>query len=349
MCKNIKSSTISIGVDNTIKLIEENKDKDYLTFYNSDWLGVTSATKELFDNLIDCGELYRKKEIKKVYKAIMNTSAKQVVFSSFAIGWHDLVKMLKKGNSDLKVKTYWHGNNSQVLDKYGWDRNMEIVDLHRNKYVDVMGSCKKSLIEFYKNQGFNAFFLTNIVSIDDKLKEDIIKEAKEDEKEETVIGIYAAKCTDWRKNMYTQMASARYIDNAVIDMVPLSKEAKEFAKKYNIKIRGVEKSIPREELMRRMAKNDVNLYITFSECAPILPLESMELGVPCITGNNHHYFLNTEIEKYIVVKNEVDVEEIVEKINYCVKNKSKIMKLYKDFSDKNFKDSKKQIKEYLSM
>ena len=64
-----------------------------------------------------------------------------------------------------------------------------------------------------------------------------------------------------------------------------------------VKLEGLERPIPRNELIKRLANNDLNLYVTFSECAPMLPLESFEVGVPCLTGNNHHYFKNTELEK----------------------------------------------------
>ena len=53
-------------IDNTIKEIYNQKSKEYLVFYNKYWLGVTSATKELFENLVDCGEIYRKKDIEKI-------------------------------------------------------------------------------------------------------------------------------------------------------------------------------------------------------------------------------------------------------------------------------------------
>lgn len=328
----------------TLKSIEEKKDKEYITIYNKQWFGVTSATKELFDYLVDCNEIYRKKDVKAIGDTILASNVKQVVFSSFALGWKDLVKYLKHKNKNIKIKTFWHGSHSQILDAYGWDRNIEIIDLHKAGYIEVMGTCKKSLMEFYNKQGYKAFFITNKVSDIDKK---IVTKKKESEKK--IIGIYAAKCDDWRKNMYSQMAAVKLIDNAVIDMVPLNEQAKEFAKQYGIEMTGVEKSIPREELMKRAAKNDVNLYVTFSECAPMLPLESMELGVPCITGNNHHYFKNSELEKYIVVNNESNIQDIKEKIITCIENKEKIINLYNEFSKNNLETSKKQVKEFLNM
>lgn len=330
-------------LDNTIKSIRQNKDKDYIIFYNSTWFGVGSSTKELFENLVDCGEIFRKKDIKAIGNAILESNINQIIYSASVIGWAELTNYLKRKKKDIKVKVFWHGSHSQILDYYGWARNMEIIKLHRKGYIDAIGTCKKSLMEFYKSQGFNAYFITNKVTLLPN-KDEINKPEKRDKK---VIGIYAAKCDDWRKNMYSQMAAIKLIDNAVIDMVPLNEQAKSFAKQYGIEMTGLEKSIPREELMKRIATNDVNLYVTFSECAPMLPLESMELGVPCITGNNHHYFKNTELEKYVVVNNENDIEEIKDKIITCMENKDKIIELYKTFSKKNLEESKKEVKEFL--
>lgn len=147
--------------------------------------------------------------------------------------------------------------------------------------------------------------------------------------------------------MMCQVAAVKLLKDATIDMVPLNKQAKKLADSLDVVMEGPDKPIPREELFKRMSKNDVNLYVTFSECAPMLPLESLEVGVPCITGNNHHFFKGTELEKYLVVNNETDVEEIKKKIDKCIKEKDTILKLYKTWKKENDNYTKKQIKMYL--
>ncbi len=327
-------------IENTKQSIIDNSNKKYIVFYNNNWLGVTSATKELFDNLVDCGELYRKEDIKRIGNAILESNIKQVIFSSFALGWKDLSIYLKNNNKGIKLKTYWHGSHSQVSDEYGWKRNKEIIKLHNKKIIDVMATCKESLLNFYKKEGYSAYFLTNKVTLEKK--KNIKKTSK------LVIGLYAAKCDDWRKNMFSQMAAISLIDGAVIDMVPLNETAIEFAKILNIKIQGTTDPLPREKLIDRMSKNSLNLYVTYSECAPMLPLESMENGVVCITGNNHHYFKGTKLEKYVVVNNEEDVLEIKNKIETALTNSTKIIKMYNNFSDNNEKNAEKMTKSFLS-
>ena len=97
-----------------------------------------------------------------------------------------------------------------------------------------------------------------------------------------------------------------------------------------------------------MSLNDVNLYVTFTECSPVIPLESLELGVPCITGNNHSYFKDSELEKYLVVKSEDDIDEIHEKIKLCLSEKENIMKLYSNWKKDYDVIAKKLLKDFIN-
>ena len=328
-------------VEKAVKEIGKCKGASYLVFHNGEWFGVTSATKELFNNCVDLGELYRKKDIDAVANAIIDSGIKQIVFSAMSIGGPELIRRVHKKNSDIEIKVYWHGSMSQVSDKYGWSMHEQIMKLYREGAVAAFATCKKSLYEFYKKQGVKVYFITNKVEVSVKVsKRRAISEGVR-------VGLYAASPSNWRKNMYSQMAAVALIKDAVLDIVPLDKQAVEFADKIGLKLDGVEGNISREELIKRMSKNSVNLYVTFSECAPMLPLESMEVGVPCLTGNNHHYFQGTELEKYLVINQETDIDLIKEKILKAVKHRKEIIKLYKGFSNDNLEQSRDCVKGFL--
>lgn len=330
-----------MNLNNALEDIRSIK-KDYLVMHNPEWLGVTSATIELFDSRVRCGELLRKKDITKVKKAILDSGVKQVIFSAMALGWKELALDLKKENPDIKIKVFWHGSNSQVSEPYGWARNIEIIELHKEGTIDVFATCKESILNFYKNEGYNTMLVRNTVRLPKKI-------TGKPPKEEVRIGIYAAKCDDWRKNLFAQLAAASLIPNAVVDMVPLNPEAMTFADEIGLKLDGLDKPIPRKELLKRMANNTINLYVTFSECAPMLPVESFEVGVPCISGNNHHYFKGQELENYIIVKNEENPIEIKKQIENCLNNKNEVMKLYKTWKKENDALSKKSVQNFLDM
>lgn len=325
-------------VDSSITYIDNNKNASYIAIHNGSFLGVTSATKELFEHTVDLREIYRKKDIKKIGKAIKKNNIKQVIFSSLSIGQDELIKYLSKNK--IIVKVFWHGSNSQITDDYNWKMNRIIIELSKKKKIKTFGICKESLLEFYKKQNINTKFITNKVDVK------IDKSEKKNDKK-IRIGIYAANCDDWRKNMFTSLAAASLIENVVVDMVPLNDKAIEFAKIINLEIKGENRPLDRTSLITRMSQNDINLYVTYSECAPMLPLESLEQETICITGNNHHYFKNSELEKYLVINNENDPTLIKERIEMCLVDKEKIIKKYKEFSKRNKENSKKNIKDFL--
>ncbi len=326
-------------ISNAKKALSKIKN-DYIVMHNPNWLGITSATIELFDsNRVPCGEFYRKKDIKDFGNLILSQNITQVVFSAMCLGWKELAYYLKQKNPDVKIKVFWHGSISQVSEPYGWQRNLELIEMCKDGTISVFGTCKESLVKFYENLGIKTKFIMNNVILPKKIKHESPKNP--------VIGLYAAKKDDWRKNLFAQIAAVSLIKNATIDIIPMDYEAATFAEQLGLKVTGVDKAIPREELLKRMAKNTMNLYVTFSECAPMLPIESLEVGTICLTGNNHHYFKDTSLEKYLVVDNEESPISIAEKIKLCMKNEKEILKDYKVWKKENDKNSITSAKEFI--
>lgn len=354
---DIDKNNLEKALYETLEVLEsyKGKDIDYLVFHNPRWLGVTSATKELFVNLVPLQELPSNSYIDVIVQKISEIKPKQIIFSAFVDGWEGLARKLKKGNKNIKLKSFWHGSHSQVIEEINWRTNLAVINLHRDGIIDVMGTCKESLLNFYKSQEYNAAFIKNTVNLDTELinqikeyKDEFIKNNSKEIDKDLRIGMYAAGL-GWRKNMFTQIAAASLFENTIIDSVPLSFESQVFASKFNRAIDGVKNGVKREELLKRLAVNDVNLYVTFSECAPMLPIESMEVGTICISGNNHHYFKGSELEKYLVVDREDDVIAIKDKITFALKNKVEIFKLYKVWKSNYDLESKKSVDEFLSM
>lgn len=330
----------------------KNKDIDYIILHNPRWMGVTSATKELFENLVPLQGTYTASQVDLIAKKISELNINQVIFSAFEFGFDKLARKIKQLEPDIKIKLFWHSSHSQIngqlVDAMNWKTNLKVIKLHREGIIDVFGTCKESLVNFYKSQGFKTAFIQNTVRLNDDIKQEINKIKKENSTEKIKIGLYAAGM-DWRKNMFNQIAGASLVENSVVDSVPLNFEGQVFASKIGLEMTGLDKGVKREELLKRMASNNINLYVTFSECAPMLPIESMEVGTICLTGNNHHYFKGTELENYLVVTREDDVVAIADKIKYALENKEKIFKLYKAWKENYDIISKKSVQEFLDM
>lgn len=346
------------NIENTLavldKYIEENKKSvdgklpiDYIIIHNPRWLGVTSATKELFENLLPLEEVYIDDNAEKIAEKIVESKVSQVIFSAFDYGWDRIATKIKAKNKDIKIKSFWHGSHSQVIEKINWETNVMVINLHKKGIIDVMGTCKESMLNFYKAQGYKAAFIQNTVNFTDDIKNKL-KEAKKKDNGNINVGLYSAG-TDWRKNTYTQVMATSLFDNAVLELVPLRYEVQMSAAKNGLKTVGEYSHLKREDLLVKMAENDINIYVTFSECAPMLPIESLEAGTVCLTGNNHHYFNNTKLYDYLVVEREDDVVAIYEKMKFALENKEEILSLYKEWKEEYDKVSIASVKEFLEM
>ena len=157
-------------------ILEEYKEKnpEYVIFHNPRWMGVTSATKELFDNLEHLQGTYTSTQVDLIARKISELNVKQVVFSAFEYGFDNLARKIKLLNSDIKIKLFWHSSHSQIngqlVDIMNWKTNLKVINLHKEGIIDVFGTCKGSLVNFYKSQNFKTAFIQNTVLLDENQK-----------------------------------------------------------------------------------------------------------------------------------------------------------------------------------
>lgn len=334
-------------LDNYLKLKEDNKAPEYLIVHNPRWLGVTSATKELFENYLPMQEVFLNSNVDKIVSKIVELNPNQVIFSAFNYGWDKIATKIRQTAPQIKLKSFWHGSHSQVIEEINWGTNLMVINLHKAGIIDVMGTCKASLVEFYKSQGYVTAFLKNTVRLTDEVKAEIAKVKKEDNGK-LKFGLYSAS-TDWRKNTFNQVMAASSFENAELEVVPLKYELKKLAYYNELEIVGSESHLKREDLLVQMAKRDVVLYVTFSECAPMLPIEALEAGAICIMGHNHHYFQGTRLHDLLVVEREDDLIDIENKIKYALEHKDEIFKLYKEWKKQNDDESAQSVVDFLNM
>ena len=312
--------------------------EDYIAFCNEKWMGVRNATQELFENTIVITENVNTYD--HIVEKILESNKHLIIFSGFYYEWIGIIKKVKERNPNIKIKILWHGSNAMNVEEYDWKILKTIFELLDNKLIESIGFVKKTMYDLYKELGYNVEFVMNTVHIDNY--KDL---GSKSNNKNVKIGVYASG-DRWVKNFYNQLAGAALVKNSIADIVPISEKAKTFCKILKLNVTG-EGLISRGDLLHRLSKNDINLYITFVECAPIIPLESLELGVPCITANNHHYWQNTELEKYLVLDKCEDPKAIADRIELCLKNKDKIIKLYNEWKKEYDLECEKNNKRFI--
>lgn len=328
-----------------VKKIEENR-RDYIAFTHVGWIGVESSTKELFGQTISIDDVNMTDDLEKIAAAIYdNKNIKIVVFSAFGKGWEYLARKIKEKNPEVVIKIFWHGSNAMHVEGFDWERFRVIFTLLDQGVVSSIAFAKKSMYEQYKKLGYNVEFLPNTVRLG-KMKKEIM--SKKRGHNGTRIGIYASG-DRWVKNLYNQMAAVSLVKNSVLDMIPLSSNSIQFAKILKISLVGEEKNVKRKQLLERIVNDDIVLYATFVECAPVMPLECLELGVLCVTGDNHHYWTGTPLEKYLVESKVDNPIAIADRIEKCLKNKEKILNLYEEWKKNYDKYCDEELRKFLDI
>ena len=325
--KNVRKQNkhYSEQVELAVKKLEDYKNKEYIVFYNPTWLGVANSTKGLFKNIVPLEQVFGKKNIKKIAEAVVNNNIKSVIFSQIVDGWVDVLKKIKELNSNIIVKVIWHGNCYEFFSDYTWNLNKDVMNLYKQGKIDSFGFVRSTMYEFYKKAGFKSYYLQNNVHLDNIER---VEKKKSDDK--IKIGIYNADTREL-KNIYTALSSMKLVPNCVADVVPINEGAKKFTEILGLETSYVEDYIPTEDLLKRIQQNEVNIYPTFTENAPMFPLESFEMGVPCLLGNNNDYFVGTKLGEFVILTKEDDPKYIKEKITNCIKHKDEIMELYKEW------------------
>ena len=327
-------------VEKAIETIEQFKEKEYIVFYNPTWLGVAASTLGLFKNNVQLEHVYRKSDIKRIAKAVIESNIKTVIFSQVCDGWTKIIEEVNKIKKNIKIKIIWHGNCYEYFIDFTWNLNKEVMNLYNQNKIDSFAFVRSTMYEFYKKCGYKSYYLQNNV-----YKENNGKMANNNNLK-TKIGIYNADTREL-KNIYTALSAMKLVPNAMADVVPINEGAKKFLEILGLEATSINDYISNEELMKRIQKNDINIYPTFTENAPMFPLESFEMGVPCLLGNNNDYFVGTELEKYVILEREDDAEYIKNKIIVALENREEIMNLYQEWKKDFNKKCEKLVDEFV--
>ena len=321
------------------------KEEDYIVICHPE-NEIDNNTIENFNSnsIIYLREQFTAKEAKMMAQAINDNDKKMVVFNSFYYGWDQIVNELKRLNRKIKIKALVHFENALLSEDFYFKIFDEIISLYDKGKLDEIGFFNKETYLFYKEKGYNVSLLNEIIDI--KEKEKYLKNKKE--KEYLEIGVYP-KNNDMYQNIFNQMGAVSLIEGAKFDCSLCNYPVITLARKYNINFIGNEDNPSKEELYRRMSNNDINLNITLVDDASTIPIESFELGTPCIIGRNCNYFRNTELEQYISVKNENDILEIRDKIEFVYKNREKILEEYKKWRNEYTKITKENIDSFFKI
>lgn len=264
--------------------------------------------------------------------ALRHVDVKKVLINGIPSGTADLAAALHADGRQVYL-TY-HGSFVQHV---GYSYSVAESDAFASAlssltqgHITRLGLLKIEMIGVMKSMGINAFPLNNLVdrdyawtvapkfgSFDGKLH----------------IGILGSGSLG--KNVITQLAAACTLPDVVVHVLKLEHEAS-----Y---LKLCKSEIVRHEAMdhatfrRLLAQMDVNLYASLHECQPMVALESIAAGVPCIISDTSTiYSYDAKLEKQLVCKQ----PDSADAIHACIQSTLHML------AHTNFKDT---IKSYIDI
>lgn len=266
------------------------------------------------------------KDLDSTIKFLNNNNFKQIILVDYQLEYNDILNSL---NKEHEIKIIYTGAMGAFSNEFTYLIFKNILDLYNKYNVSKIGFLDVNLYNTFKNKEINCYHL--ILDI----------ECKESSKEYNSKNIGILNDEENPKHSYYNSLSALKFNDYTAILSNIGRVTKKFLKLFNINYK-IQKN-------KDFYKNNLaNLYINFTDNNNnMIFIESMDLNVPCILGNNEILKKDKYLSSMLVVESDDSIDEISAKIELVKKNRDKILKEYKNFRKNYSKDSLKSVKIFL--
>jgi glycosyltransferase involved in cell wall biosynthesis len=296
-----------------------------IAIFHPEWRGIRSSMQNHVEYCFAVGDDITPEKGKKLADLIASTRCKKIVYGALPLSYAVLIRSLATRHPDIEQFITWHGSFLQSNEPYNWEAFKGVLCLCKEGSVKRIGFVKKGMEQITKRIGIDTAFYSNYVRGIPEKPSTALDAGPH-------LGIWAISPI-WRKNPFAMLAATSQIDGATVHIHGQDEVSKEFAELFAIQHRFDSKPIPMEKMHEELGKMNLNLYVTLSECAPMTPLESLSVGVPCLLGPNSHYFEDWKaLFDPLVVKFPDRAAVIAEYIDNALANRSFIVSEYAKFA-----------------
>lgn len=291
-----------------------------------EWTGVRNSTEILIPQTLSLGADYSERDLEKLHRLIERYECESLVISGGAIAHLQYAEALHERLPQLRIKLLWHGSFLQVRETYAWRSLRMVIELTRRGIIGSVGFVKEGMAETARAIGLNAYFVPNFVPL-------VPIRASEPDPDGPHLGLWLSN-EGWRKVPYAMAAAARLIDGAILHTNGQRERLDEFSDLLGGKVTtSPESMLTSDALVEAMKSMHLNLYVTLSECCPMLPLESLSVGTPCLLGPTSHLFRDDRyLFDRLVVPFPDSEASIAAKIRVALEERDEIVAAYRDWA-----------------
>lgn len=278
------------------------------------WRGIRAASYQLGLPVYEAVDLM--KEYTNITKFMCLQNADTVVVNGIPAGFTDFAANIRRDYPAFRVSLVYHGSFSQ---HFTTDEGRLLDDVIKSKDVWRFGFMKPGMAQAMKaagySQGADVYSLGNLKRpnparfgklrlIDGRFH----------------VGIFAEH--SWIKNTINQIAGACMLKGSVVHVSSMPEAAAPYIRRMCSDVTIVEHGFLKHlDLQLMLSSLDLSLHISLTECFPMLVLESISVGTPCLTSDTSViYDSNTYLREMLVVSKHDDVTAIFKAITTIKEN-----------------------------
>lgn len=266
-----------------------NDKPDIIAIASPNFRGVKSATKEMVSDMIEISDIFSRTVAKKLAGQIIGYKPKKVLISGYAIGHDLLAEELKKADPNLRIFLLIH-SAFIWFDLYPAENAIfeNFINMAKKGIIEKVGFCKRDLAEYFKGQGVNTFFVMNRFYPEKHQTRTLSKK-------KINIGIFGQNW--WHRNITNQVIGALMLPNTSVHVNEIANHF--FIDKKRVTIHGI---LPKDQFLKLYDKLDINMYISMTDCFPMVAIESMQYGIPClISDTSDVYTFSPKLKSWLTV------------------------------------------------
>ncbi len=267
--------------------------------------------------------------INKLIDKFVKEGYEEFIFAGLEIGWDKVINYINDKYPKVIVNVICTTQDSLLYYEYERDNFFKLLDLNKKKIVNKIAFLRKGQSELYKELGYNCCYLAENFILDKKIK------LKNSKNKHISLGFYPLNYT-WDKNIFNQLCVGKMLENSVITYNCLDNRMTDFLDTMNIDSKAIKiEEIKLENIVNEIINNDVVITTSFTEYFHPIFFIAMELGVPCLVGNNSELFNDKDkLKKFVVTSAEDNAIINSKKITDILNNKKEVIELYNIWKEK---------------
>lgn len=307
-----------------------------------DWRGIRSSANQLFDELYEVNDTLDERSALHYAHLFAETNCPALVIQGFPLSYRHLVQALHRIVPNIPIYVIWHGNFLQTGEDYAWEGFRTVAQLCQNQAITKWGFVKRGMAEVMQSRGFRTGFVMNLVRTIPERPSTPLNDGLH-------VGVWGVPY-NWRKPPYAMLGSIALLENPIVHTSNVDMRTQEFARFLELPGQFDKQAISQQQMPRVLSQMHLNMYVTLSECAPMLPLESLSVGVPCLLGATSHYFEDHEyLYSRLVVPHADSAQAIANSALRVLEERDAIVEAYRDYAPDYNSRALRCLEEFLEM